>query len=143
MKYRISKSNCLKSWNPFSKSPKVFFEKIILNSVCFLGSVCGGVSFLLIVTQTAGGIPGFALHRRFFSFLASSVIFWVAAFESTFVRLLLEQYFSFRHLVIRISDKVFCKFFSYSMIIHSSKPFSRNPLYDCAWLLYLFLIVML
>ena len=36
-----------------------------------------------------------------FSFLASSVIFGVAVFESTFERLLLEQHFTFRDVVIR------------------------------------------
>ena len=75
MKYRISKSTCLKSWNTFSKSPKVFSEQVVLNSMCFLGSVCGGVSFLLIVRQTASGFSGFALHRRFFSFFFFSCVF--------------------------------------------------------------------
>ena len=37
----------------------------------------------------------------FLSFLASSMIFLAPLFESTFERLLLEQYFSFRDLVIK------------------------------------------
>ena len=72
-----------------------------LNSWCFLGIVCGGVSFLIIVIQTASDLSVLHSIAGFFSFLASSVIFWVTVFESTFGRLLLEQHFSFRGLVIR------------------------------------------
>ena len=71
------------------------------------------------------------------SFLTSSVMFWVAVFESTFGRLLLEQYFSFRGLVVKLR----CMFLPYWTIIHD---YYNNSLYiqyiiihDCTLLLYL------
>ena len=36
---RIFKSNCLKSWNTSSSSPKVFFEKAVLKLLVFSGDI--------------------------------------------------------------------------------------------------------
>ena len=65
--------------------------------------------------------------RIFFSSIAQ--VFWTALFESTYGRLLLEQYFSFRGLVIKL--KFFCKLLLNWIIIHSSKLFFRDSLHDC------------
>ena len=44
-------------------------ERLFLNSWYFLGRVCGGVSFLLIIMQAASGLSVFSLHCRYFLFL--------------------------------------------------------------------------
>ena len=103
MKHRISKSNGLKSWSTSSSSPKVFFEKIVLKLLVFCReSLQWRVIF---VNRHANGqwFFSFCTSVQVFSFLASSVIFWTAVFESIFERLLLEQHFSFRELMIRPS----------------------------------------
>ena len=97
MKY-ISKSNCLKSWNTSSSSPKMFFEKVILKLLVFSRE-----SFWWSVNRQVNGLwsSSFCPTQQIFSFFESSVIFWAIMFEITFGRLLLEQYFSFSDLVIR------------------------------------------
>ena len=62
------------------------------------------------------------------------LVFWTILSKSTYGRLVLKQYFSFRGLV---------KFLTNLMIIYSSKRFFRDPLYDCIWLLYLYVIAMM
>ena len=45
---------------------RYYFKRASLNSWCYVGKVCGGMSFLLIVMQTANGLSDFApLCRRF------------------------------------------------------------------------------
>ena len=48
---------------------KCSLKRSSLNAWCFLGKVYGGVSFLLIVMQTASGLSVFALHWSCFAFL--------------------------------------------------------------------------
>ena len=101
MKYRIFKSNCLKSWNTISSSQRCSLKRSSLSSYYFLGRVCDGVSFLLIVMFTTSGPSVFCTQLQVFSYLASSVIFWAAVFENVFGSLHLDQHCSFRDLVIR------------------------------------------
>ena len=54
---------------------------------------------MLNVRQTTSGISDFALHSGFFSCVIC--FFGQLVFESNYVRLLLEQHFRFRDLVIR------------------------------------------
>ena len=56
-------------------------------------------------------------------------VFWTTLFESTFGRILLEQYFSF-------SDLVFYKFLPNWTIIHFSIFFLRDSLWNCIQLLH-------
>ena len=103
MKHYVSKSIWLKSWSTSSSSPKEFFEKVVLKLLLFSGeSLQWSVIF---VNRHANGqwFFSFCNSVQVFSFLASSVIFWAAVFQSTFERLLLEQHFSFRELMIRPS----------------------------------------
>ena len=95
------------------------------------------MNFIYFVNPQGNGqwFSRFCPPLRIF-FLASYFFFffWTALSESTCRTLLLEQYFSFR---------VFCKFFTNWMIIHSSNFFSEIhnmiaydyyiiiPLYDC------------
>ena len=51
------------------------------------------------VRLTVSDLPDFVLYRGFF-FSRIALVFWTALFESTYGRLLLEQCFSFRGLVI-------------------------------------------
>ena len=66
-------------------------------------------------------------------FLASYLFFGPLCLKAL-VGLLLEQCFSLR---------VFCKFHTNWMIIHSLNSFFRDPLYDCIRLLYLYMIAMM
>ena len=67
--------------------------------------------------------------------------FWTALFESTYGRLLLEQYFSFRDLVIRPLGLLQAP----SQLNDNSllKTFFQRSIYDCIQLLYLCIVFMM
>ena len=134
MKIRIFKSNCLKSRNTSSSSPKVFFGKVVLKLLVISGeSLWWSVIF---VNRRANGQWSFSFctSLQVLFFFCVFCISWVALFESTFRRLLLEECFSSWDLVKRPSgDKVFWKFLPYWTII--SKSLSGDLLHDCIQLL--------
>ena len=101
MKYGISMSNCLKAEIRVAAPQRCSVKGRPKILVFFLERVCWwGVIF--INGQASGQCSfSFCLLLQVAFFLASSVIFWAAVFESTFARLLLEQHFGFRDLVIR------------------------------------------
>ena len=83
----------------------------------------------------------FVFHRGFFFFLCVTLGFWTALFESTYGRLLLEQYFSFRDLVIRPWSLLQAP----SQLNDNSllKTFFQRSIYGCIRLLYLYMIFMM
>ena len=101
-----------------------------------------------IVRLMASGLSDFAFHRGFFSCMA--LVFWTTLFESTYGRLLLEQYFSFRDLVIRPwsllqapsqlnNNSLLKTFFQRSIIWLSMIVIPLYGCYDvtfCIWSLY-------
>ena len=78
----------------------MFFQKVVLKLLLFSRE---GLWWSVIFANRHANSQwffSFCTPLQFFSF-ASSVIFWVAMFESTFGRLLLEQHFSFRDFLTR------------------------------------------
>ena len=98
--------NWIKTQQNMKKAEKKAETRVAVENVALKILVFSGESLwwcVIFVNRHADGqwSLSFSSALQVFSFLATFVIFWAAVFESTFGRLLLEQHFSYRDLVIR------------------------------------------